>query len=93
MRVWLNDKRTRNFRRSSGVTHGSPAAFCIADDGGGLIKRIVWRETEYYLRVGRHRGRCEGKERLVSEEVGLFDAGGKERRDNGETFRHMFHGE
>lgn len=37
-RLWLNDKRTRNFRRSSGVTHGSPAVFCIADDDRGLIE-------------------------------------------------------
>lgn len=43
------------------MTHGSPAAFCIADDGGGLIEGILWRETEDYQTVGCHRGRCERK--------------------------------
>lgn len=53
---WLKNKE---LEMNSGVSHGSPAAFCIADDGGGLIEWILRRETEDYPRVGCHRGRCE----------------------------------
>lgn len=43
MRLWLNDKKNKKLQTKLGVTHGSPAAFCIAYDSRGLMERILWK--------------------------------------------------
>lgn len=45
------------------MTHDSPAVFCIADGGGGLIERILQRET----------GLSESGEAEKQKKASLFD--------------------
>lgn len=97
-RLWLNDKRIRNFR-SFGSDSRLPRCF---------LYRRWWRGSNRGNSMERDRGLSESgtpqrkmweKQSLVSEEESLFEAQGKERGDNGEPFylftcqAHMFHGE
>lgn len=51
MWLWLNDKKNKELQTKLGMTHGSPAAFCIAYDSRGLMERILWKGRQRIILV------------------------------------------